>query len=294
MEIEATNEIASDIAFEEFKKQLKAYEESLTEVITYDQLKKFIFSDFQVLSRHFIDLGTYTSGSEITKGESVDLVRKYLINYILPETFKDIAILHRDIFLELYKTSIYCSEHQITEEAKHNHFIRSKEVLLAAVADFSTSVYNQETSLTTNSSAIRKVNYTISLQNNPWSIYKSQYESILNQIKEIEKIRSSLAGTIAVFDQLKSKTNRCQSPAQCTDRKNPAKCRSHDRKSFNRDSGFDNLLKYVNEHLTTNYYIDSMHQPFLVEVNHLINQLQKIDVPISSSGWTFGKKRNRF
>lgn len=278
MEIEISNKKISKITFSDFKNELKTYQNKLEEINTIVKLKSFIISNFEVLINHFIALGNYSDHAKSNQSKDADILQKYLINYKVSEEFKNIILLHRDVYLELYKSTIYFLEKQISKKIKIAHFDNSKLVLIEALKDFNESINIQEKELTIkNNKRVKKIALMLSQQASPWDIYRLQYLTIINQIKEIEKSEILLIETISIYDQLKVKLddvnkNHKSFIESIVDSINDII------NNIKKNTKIDDLLKEVNESIIKNLLVENIP----VEVNNLTDHLKKIKVPISS------------
>lgn len=183
-------------AFHSTQKLLKA-------VHTKRELQFYIASDFQKLLDAFLRLGNDVESS------SEKPIYTYLTNYIIAEDFKLLMLLHRDVFLELSKASILANENQVSDKTETNHFNNSKDTLFNALEDFVSRLVEERSNLLKQKNAEKKISRTISLQTNPWSIYKTQYDEVLNQVKHIDDQMQLAQTALEVFKHLRKELHQC-------------------------------------------------------------------------------------
>ena len=273
----------------EFESQLSTYTDRLNEINSVDSLKELLLTDFAKLVEYYIATANNVQNHSLNSENELAVEEVYLINYQLPEILKSIIILHRDVFLELNKASIYFHEKQTSEKEINVHFLSSKKILLEAIDSFNMTISKEKNDLQVNKKQIQKVRLKLSLQDNPWSIYRSQFEILLNQLNEIEKSKRSLIETIIVFDKLKAilaSINKMNDTlfGKLSDGIN------HFINSVEKNTVLDKLVAFVDSQLIKNSLIESEHQTLLVEINKQINLLQKVVVPIASQEGFLSKR----
>jgi len=258
-------------SLEELHKHIEVYINTLKNVDKGSELKNLIANDFKNLTNFYIMVGNHAN-------KPISLPQDtYLLNYVISETFKDLLILHRDVFLELHKVEIYNAEKQISNTQIDNHFFQSKSILESALDTFSKSTIHESKMLNKDAKTIQKISRKLSLHTNPWDIYKEQYKTLLQQINDITKTNSALIKTSKTFEALekviKKVTKNHNELVDKTMQVVQFISKSIDEKG--------DLLSYVDEHLQKHYSAENNHQLFTDAVNNEINQLSRIEVPIA-------------
>ncbi|MGJ8744389.1 hypothetical protein [Polaribacter sp.] len=260
-----------------FQEDLQTYTKKLDTIHNRIELKSYIAHEFKAFIECFIVFGDEIS---TTSSNANDI---YMVNYVLSEGFKIVALLHRDVFLELNKVSISNQENQLTENQIYNHYTSSKTILEKKLVDFNNLIVLDKNA-TNNTNAVYKKNaQKISLQKNPWDIYKSQYKTIINQLKEIDIQKVLAFETIVTFNNLK------QVVIDITTNHNllvneMEKIENHIFNNTKDSLDHDRLYTYVDEQLAVKTTIENKHFTFSETVNNQINQLQKLAIPISAKG----------
>ena len=257
----------------EFQEDLDNYIKKIAVVTNSKELESFISNDFKNLMSLFISLG------EIMSKESSNPKDIFLANYSLPNDFKTVSILHRDVLLELSKASISKQEGLLNDKQIENHFTSSKTVLEKKLNDFVQFINTEKNKISNNKKAIDKISSKITLQKNPWDIYKSQYETIRSQINEINNQKVLAFKSITIFDALKTVVSNIIDKHNILVTKiakniNTIQTRTND--------GHEGLLLMVDEFLSQQSIIENKSASFSEIINTHINQLEKIQIPITS------------
>jgi hypothetical protein len=256
----------------EFKETFKQYIKTLSSAKNRLELKAILSEDFSSFTESFIASGD--AAYELSDNS----YETYTINYILSEEFKTLMLLHRDVFLELNKVSVYIEENQLLDSQIEKHFEESKEVLLKVLNNFQDKTLSKEGDLND-----EKIKRKLSLQKNPWDIYKSQFEIILDQIKDIADKKIVSFSSIEIFNNLKEVLNDLTNKQINLIDKISVDVDTI-LNQINENKDFSDLLVYTDARLNEQHYVENKNQSFTDAVNSLINQLQKIEIPVSSAG----------
>lgn len=273
MNLDITSDIINNNV-SKFEETLDIYIEKLKDTKDRLALKSFINIGFIKLINCFIELG-----NDASKNDSES--NTYLVNYVLAEDFKTVLILHRDVFLELNKVSIYKQENRLKDKQVFNHFEQSKSVLENKLADFQVLLTPKKSKETDSKKALKKIKEIISLQKNPWEVYKSQYETIVKQLKNIDTKKVLTFKSIATFNELKDVvTNITNEHEILVDKISKNVNFISEKTTENKD--YNLLLSYVDDQLSEQSITENKQYNFSDAVNNYINQLQKIELPIDT------------
>lgn len=272
MNLDITTHVSNDY-LHKIKEAFNVYNEKLKATKDRLALEVFIKIEFIKLAKYFIELGNSASKEN-------DDFQTYLVNYFLTDDFKTVMILHRDVFLEFNKVSIYKQETQINEQQTAKHFEQSKTILIHKLEDFQ-HLLKSKTKEANSTKSLKKITNTVSLQKNPWEVYKSQYETIIHQLKDIDTQKVVAYISIATFNELKkviaNVTNEHETLIDTI---------SHHvnfiSKTAIEDNDYGVLLNYVEAQLTAQSILENKQNTFSDAVNNHINQLQKVTIPIST------------
>ena len=258
-----------------FDEALMLYIQKLKTVNNRLELKTHIAFDFNTLVKSFITFGDFTIE------EGLDSQMIHLVNYVLADDFKTVMLLHRDVFLELNKVSISNNENQLVEKHIIKHFESSKNILEKKIEEFVNLIALEEKKAKEDPKYIKTIARKISLQKNPWDIYKAQYITILSQIKHIDDQKVLAFESIATFDKLKQVViDLTIGHGELVDKISVSE--NYILKVAKENTDNDNLISYVDEQLVQQSHNENKHYSFSETVNHHINQLQKIEMPIET------------
>lgn len=258
-----------------FQEDLNSYIKKLDAVSNRLELKSCVAFEFRTLIESFIALGDETIEVSAT-AEDINLV-----NYVLSEDFKTVSILHRDVFLELNKVSISNQENQLNDNQISKHFISSKDILEKKLEDFNGIIVSANANKSDNSSSNKKIVQKVTLQTNPWPIYKTQYETIINQIKKIDEQKVLAFESIANFSRLKQVVvDVTNTHSAILNKISKSENYILENAKENRDN--DMLLAYIDDQLSYQVHIENRHNSFSETINYHINNIQKIEMPIGT------------
>ncbi|GGX30239.1 hypothetical protein [Aquimarina muelleri] len=185
--------------------QIENYSIQLKNSKSGNHLTQVILSDFVDLTNQYITIGD----QEITKlneEKTINIYEIELLHYIFPELFKDIVIIHRDVFLQLQIAQYKKSEEIISNETLYTHFQKSKNVLEQAINSLLVSINEFQNSGPKTKKNITKTTLKIKHQKNPWYIYKEQFSTGLKQLIEIKNSNIDFDKVIEVFKTIKNIT----------------------------------------------------------------------------------------
>jgi hypothetical protein len=244
-----------------------------------DALKKAIHADFRKLCGDYIQSGN-TLFKAIGDGTTVNLNEVYLIHYSIPEYFKDIAFLARDILLQLLIGKIRRSEGLATPDDGKNHFSASKDTFLGALSLFSEKVNTQQLHLSNLAQQGKTIDSKIKHQHNPWPVYQEQFGEIIKQILKIQSSESYLLELQGYFDALKETTlNAGLKNKQFNDQ---LTADISDVLETLKKEDFDNLTLKIDTILLSHEKMGNSQALFTEELGRNINHLHQISVPVRS------------
>jgi len=179
--------------------KVKNYIQSLHSIASSDKLVKYIQSDFTSICTTYFNITEVVNTSFDSK-KYTDINQVYQILYSVPEVFKDFAILHRDIALQLQIATFKLLNTTDEKEKIEAHFLESKQVLLDAASALEHSILSGQNN---SKERLEKASYALQHYKNPWSVYKSQIEDVKLQIKQIVDNNFFMSKTISVFKDIK-------------------------------------------------------------------------------------------
>lgn len=257
----------------DFIKQIEVYKTKLQNINSSSEINEAIATDFLELSLLFIKKGDGVANIS-SKPEDT-----YLINYCASEIFKNLLILHRDIYLELAKVSILLEENQINNISVERHFLTTIELLIKAINEFISTIYSEKDTISKDKKVARK----LTLYKNPWELYKSQFQILIQQIKQIETTKNRLFTIIETFSKLKEFTYEIDKSYivlvnKITENTAYLLNKTNDTKNSSE------LLPFIDDQLIKNKNQEISSLSFSEIVNKHIDQLSKFEVIMGSHG----------
>lgn len=164
--------------------------EDIIEVITYD---------FVLLAKAYLELG----GSVLAQLQDTAVSPlAYLVHYALPNPFKDIALINRDVYLQLQIAAHKRLERPIAEDILQHHFLASKNTLLDATDFFKNQFEKNLLQTERFGDKNDKTAVTIKHYQNPWETYAAQFRLVLEQCKAIGASAAIISEATAVFAEV--------------------------------------------------------------------------------------------
>jgi hypothetical protein len=144
-----------------------------------------------------------TSSSEDYDAETFDL-ELYLTNHTIPENFKDLTILHRDILLESMKATIIDGEIALPKASLMDYYEQSKATLTAAVSQFAEDIPKNRKIAATQ---LKQTKRKLRTHHNPWELYEKQFDELSKQILQISQLEQITKPLREQFNGLKKTSN---------------------------------------------------------------------------------------
>ncbi|GJM28033.1 MAG: hypothetical protein DHS20C17_06680 [Cyclobacteriaceae bacterium] len=183
------------------------YSGSIDQVSTQDGLIQLILSEFADLIRNCISIADleFDKIKDRPVGQNKEIPESYLLHYRLPEHLKSISLLHRDVLLQLIISRCKQFESQLNPDIANKHFLKSKEVLSAAIGSFvQLAIEEQKLLSQTGRPNYRKSLNQIKHQQNPWEVYRKQFHTILDQMEEIDRSGVTVNQLVDSFQSLRT------------------------------------------------------------------------------------------
>ncbi len=190
---------------ETLNKHLEDYLNLLKQSLTTERLSLLILNEFMEVSNFFFTIGDQEYNKTRTD-KNLDLTTTYILNYLLPESFKDTMLIHRDVLLQLQISQNKKQESLVDDKAVRHHLKESKAILEKAINSFVQKISAEFNPIQQTDKKRKKLVSKAKHQQNPWAVYKNQFLTIQNQAKEIEKSTQSLSDIILVFKDIKNHT----------------------------------------------------------------------------------------
>ena len=205
------NEVASPSsilkeAVHDLMNDLTHYNGILLENRSQRELIEVINKKFIEICKHYQSIGQ--NELELLEREAYEIGEvAYLMHYRLPNFFKDIMLIHRDVLLQLQIAKHKHLEGVVSKKALENHSVSSQNILFEAV-EFFIKKFKEEEILTERLSQRKKgIDSKVRHHQNPWNTYTKQFEIILGQLDNINNNDSIVDQSIRVFQELSNNTN---------------------------------------------------------------------------------------
>ncbi len=170
------------------------------------ELKEIINNKFNKICKHYLSIGQ--NELELLEREACEISEvAYLIHYRLPNFFKDIMLIHRDVLLQLQIGKHKYLEGLVSKKLLDIHSGESQKILLEAVAFFIQKFKEEEILAERLSQRKKGIESKVRHHQNPWTTYAKQFEILLDQFDSINKNDSIVDQSIRVFKELSNSTN---------------------------------------------------------------------------------------
>ncbi|MBT8256305.1 MAG: ATP-binding protein [Bacteroidia bacterium] len=194
-------------SIEKYVEYVSDYSKSLSHANSNEELSHLIENDFKKLCLNFIEIADQEHrSSEEAQGLKTDAT--YIFNFRFPEYFKSLALVHRDILLQLQIARIRANEGLVDLAKIEDHNIQCKKGLIAAVKEVQDRNTQEQIHLFNENQGKKSISDRIQHQQNPWLLYKKQFEKILDQINQIQRSNGPLLRLSTNFDIIKETVNR--------------------------------------------------------------------------------------
>lgn len=202
----ATSNTVLKQAVHDLTSELNQYKDVLFENRTNSELKTIVSDKFVKICKKFISIGQ--NELQLLEGENGKIGElAYLMHYRLPDFFKDLMVIHRDVLLQLQIGRHKQLEGVVTEKALQLHTASSQKILLQAVEYFIQKFKEEEISTNRLGKTKSGVDAKVKHHLNPWNTYIKQFEVVLAQFKSINDNDSIVKLSIRVFKELANRTN---------------------------------------------------------------------------------------
>ncbi|WP_461641002.1 ATP-binding protein [Labilibaculum euxinus] len=190
---------------EVLNKHLEDYLNLLEQSLTTEGLSLLILKEFIEVSNFFISIGDQEYNKAQTD-KNPDFKTIYILNYLLPESFKNTMLIHRDVLLQLQISKNKKQESLVDDQTVQHHLKESKAILEKAINSFAQKISAELNPAQQTDKKRKKHISKTKHQQNPWEVYKNQFLTVQNQAKEIEKSTHTLSNIILVFKDIKNHT----------------------------------------------------------------------------------------
>jgi uncharacterized protein related to proFAR isomerase len=265
------NPIHQDIKpiLDQFLTLLETVERRVGQIQDIDELLNVVETDIKNLCQLLIVLGDAEFKNQETQSFSV-----YVFNFLIPKSVKIFGVFARDVYFESAKAKLYHSEDKIDEVKVKFLCSESQSKLLSQIQDL--KVLGNPKAFCER----QEINYQDILlhQDNPWEVYKSQFETLVSQIDLIKETLKRSLDISKGFFQIRSIINKhsVQVMANCTQLKSVTN-QLADLLDQKREA--DDIIKDIESWLKPEEAIDKGHQQFTEELEFEINKLQSFEIP---------------
>ncbi len=192
----------SEYSSEKFELELHKWNEVLDSITDSEKLISAILLDFSELANFYISI----SNKEYQNDFSENSQERYLLHYALAKPFKDLMLLHRDVLLQLQIASHKHKENVVSNEPLITHYQASKDVLLKSLREFRLSIEQEHRTISRFQKSGKNISKKIKHHQNPWEVYKEQFQNILEQIQLIDTTGLIFLKVLEIFCSIKTFT----------------------------------------------------------------------------------------
>ncbi|APQ17685.1 ATP-binding protein [Maribacter hydrothermalis] len=269
----------------DLKTELNQYKDVFVENRTHSELKAIVSNKFLKICKSFLSVGQ--NELELLERETGEIGElAYLMHFRLPNFFKDLMIIHRDVLLQLQIGKHKKLEGVATKKALELHSAASQNTLIKAV-DFFIQKFREEELATeriskTKSGVVGKVRH----HQNPWNTYVDQFEIVLAQFNTINNNDAIVKLSIRVFKDLVNRTNEitAQSISESEEIVNKLQyCISNIEKIDSKED----ILRIIQELEKIEVSIDApqnYQEGFTQSIADISNNLQRTNIPVATNG----------
>lgn len=260
---------------------LHQYKESLKNAGDLDGLRLHIFQQFQELIDLYLELGDYVLSLDGENKDQNTQAQQYLIHYVVPEDLKSLCILQRDVLLEVNKVLIMDKEWEFDESRKQDFLNRSIEVLSKAAEELNNEVLREEKALGSRKRLRQFLHKRLILQDNPWLVYKKQFEALKEQFEQIDGTRNQLLRVKSIFIHIKEIVSHLQNQTnQLTDRFE--KSSLHLKTLIEKEEKSSQINSHIDDTLKIGLTAGNVQTAIADEMINYTNQLTSMSIPVGS------------
>jgi len=198
------SKVTSDYSSKKFELELDEYKQKLEAITDSEKLKEIILFDFSELAKLYITISSLNF--QKFTSENPNSKECYLFHYSLAKPFKDLILLHRDVFLQTQIALHKYEENLVEKETVIVHFEESKSVLHKALNAYQKNIEQEYRTISRFEKSGKDISKKTKHHLNPWPVYKEQYENVLEQIQLIEAAGTTFQKVIEIFNFIKSYT----------------------------------------------------------------------------------------
>lgn len=137
-----------------------------------------------------------------------DQLDAYLLNHVWADHLKSFFILWRDVLFQLQKAAILLSENMITTAGFNQLSRRSHETLQAAAEALKGIIEKEKEGIKKQKKGVERKIDVWKHQNDPWPVYKSQIQKLVEQSTRLNTQFNQLKKTATAFEEIRSLVKR--------------------------------------------------------------------------------------
>lgn len=217
----------------------------------------------------------------------------YLLHFSYPDRVKSLALLCRDVLLQLSIAKLRRLEHLISEEEFERHFRESLN-LVADEFKQNLSYFQQEReTMHSKTEVLKRKLDSIKHLINPWKLYQAQFLTITEQFKEIDLSDNKLNQTISSYSQIKDLVVQMRGDVLALNDifAKKAKNSLEELKILEAKEDLDNVITGFRELMNLAIGQDIRSETSMRSLEDMVNKLPLLTVPIASrSGFLIQRK----
>ncbi|MBO0592462.1 ATP-binding protein [Cellulophaga sp. E16_2] len=179
-----------------------SYKNALNNSTSLTALNNLMSFDFLKLCNQYISYATSEN-----KEVGTDQKEMYLLHYALPESLKDLIILHRDVLVQLQVGKHKNLEQQASDKSLQTLIDESKELLTNALSYFIEDIAKEAKELNLFLATSKNIEDKTKHHLSPWEVYREQFKTLLAQFSHILNTSLKTQKNITTFNEINQHTN---------------------------------------------------------------------------------------
>lgn len=294
-ETEEKTDIIEIFSSKKFESLIKKYKTELDLTHSQHDISKLIHTVFITFCNDYIDIGTQEH-RKIDDKQVPNLHEPYLLHYVLPESFKDSMLLHRDVLLQLQIAKNKNQEGIVSHMALDTHLQQSIVILKNATDALLTIFSSERKAIYESGKESKKLFDKIKHYKNPWNIYRDQFLNIKKQIKEIENTENIFTELIDIFNDIKEYTTTIYSNSlnEAGELKKHMLSIRKKLQSIEEIDQVSDFIIWLDKLISETDHLDNNLDEYTVTLEAKIKMLKEHTIPVATDDGLLLTKKNDF
>ncbi|MEP2298375.1 hypothetical protein, partial [Algoriphagus sp.] len=194
---------AESAVLDSYLSEFKRFNKDVSEQNSAETLYSYLFTQGKSLLKSFIKAGeSFLETSD--KPLDITGADHYLVHFSYPDRFKSIALLLRDVLLQLSIAKLRAAEELVTESLLEEHFQKSQNLLTTELETALNYFVQERKALQEKPGILKRRLESVKHFANPWNTYKIQFDTLCSQFDEIDQSDERLNETIAEYGLIRN------------------------------------------------------------------------------------------